>query len=547
MSIPDPQDEALALAQTLTSPPRLAIATTILTTLLLTLFLLKSPSTKQPPSIPERIPYVSNALLFLNQYPALIRAALPAFGTGNIVRFRLGPKPIYLVRGATHTARLLRNSTALASEGFILTVFKGMSQYTPADLAKFANDKSGRLKTPNPGTEDTYPRYWAAQHDLYANWLTPAQYSNALAQRYFFALRERLDGLQATGWKTLRLHEFMRSVVSESALFSLCGPELVRLTPDIMDRYWELDSRASVILYGMPRWLFPRAYAAQDWFFEGVGRWLDNAQGKFDWEDEDAASSDWDPWFGSRLCREAARWLQREKFTRQATLGLLGGIIFALQANTITIATWAMMHLLQRKEVLEAARREAHTALVVDGEGRVVEIDAQKLVALPLLQAIFAETLRLHVTFPLIREVMEDGVEFDGYALPKGAYVQATAAIEHHDEEAWATGGHPVREFWPERHLVDGEKAGEVVFSLAGKTHKFFPFGGGPGICPGRHFAKQEVLLTIAALLTTFEIELVEWINRDGSRSDREARDDESYASTMPPDREAKIRLKSID
>jgi hypothetical protein len=44
-----------------------------------------------------------------------------------------------------------------------------------------------------------------------------------------------------------------------------------------------------------------------------------------------------------------------------------------------------------------------------------------------------------------------------------------------------------------------------------------------------------------------FDIEHVEWINPDGSRSDREARDDESYASTMPPDRDANIRLKRID
>lgn len=66
-------------------------------------------------------------------------------------------------------------------------------------------------------------------------------------------------------------------------------------------------------------------------------------------------------------------------------------------------------------------------------------------------------------------------------------------------------------------------------------------------MCPGRHFAKQEVLLTIAALLTGFEIDLVEWTNPDGSSSDREPVNDETYTGTMPPDRDAKIRLKRME
>ena len=71
--------------------------------------------------------------------------------------------------------------------------------------------------------------------------------------------------------------------------------------------------------------------------------------------------------------------------------------------------------------------------------------------------------------------------------------------------------------------------------------------GGGPGMCPGRHFAKQEVLLTVAALLTSFDIDFVEWTKPDGSRSDRGPGNDETYAGTMPPDRDAKIRLTRLD
>jgi len=49
-------------------------------------------------------------------------------------------------------------------------------------------------------------------------------------------------------------------------------------------------------------------------------------------------------------------------------------------------------------------------------------------------------------------------------------------------------------------------------------------------------------------MLARFEIEFVEWTHLgDGSRSEREARNDEHYGgATMHPDRDAKIRWKRL-
>jgi hypothetical protein len=72
--------------------------------------------------------------------------------------------------------------------------------------------------------------------------------------------------------------------------------------------------------------------------------------------------------------------------------------------------------------------------------------------------------------------------------------------------------------------------------------------GGGPPICPGRHFAKHEIFTTVAVLVTEFDIEFVGWKNLDGSPSDRAAQNDQLYcgAGCMPPDREMDIRMKRI-
>lgn len=73
--------------------------------------------------------------------------------------------------------------------------------------------------------------------------------------------------------------------------------------------------------------------------------------------------------------------------------------------------------------------------------------------------------------------------------------------------------------------------------------------GGGISICAGRNFAKPEVLLTVAMILSNFDIEFVEWLNLDGSPSDRPALDNTGYANAVatPPDREMKTRWRRIE
>jgi len=67
-------------------------------------------------------------------------------------------------------------------------------------------------------------------------------------------------------------------------------------------------------------------------------------------------------------------------------------------------------------------------------------------------------------------------------------------------------------------------------------------------MCPGRHFAKQEIILAVAKFLTQFDIEFVEWTKLDGSKSDRgPLTNDKNFgAAAVPPDRDMKIRWKRL-
>jgi hypothetical protein len=67
-------------------------------------------------------------------------------------------------------------------------------------------------------------------------------------------------------------------------------------------------------------------------------------------------------------------------------------------------------------------------------------------------------------------------------------------------------------------------------------------------MCPGRNFAKQEILLTVGILISKFDIELIEWTDLDGIKSDRPGRNNEKYnsAAAMPPDRDMRVRWKRL-
>jgi cytochrome P450 len=203
--------------------------------------------------------------------------------------------------------------------------------------------------------------------------------------------------------------------------------------------------------------------------------------------------------------------------------------------------------------LFRAVRAEVLTAFSPSPSGGQPTLNITKLLSLPLLQSILVETLRIHLSLNLFREVENPaGIVIGGYRIPKGCLVQAVVSAAHKDEKRWGVEGHTADEFWAERHVKTAVKGDEErlipEFEVAGKRGSFIPFGGGSGMCPGRFVAKQEILMTLAMIIARFDVEFVEWTTLDGKPSDREARDDPGYdgAIATPPDREMKVRWKRL-
>lgn len=153
--------------------------------------------------------------------------------------------------------------------------------------------------------------------------------------------------------------------------------------------------------------------------------------------------------------------------------------------NSIPICVWMLMYAIHDPSLFASIREEVESVLITDPSTGDKMLDLQKMLALPLLQSLYVECLRLHVSINVTREAVEP-VMFEGYLLEKGAIIQGPAEIIHYEDENWGKEGHPASEFWAERHIkyadsdeVDsnGEKKKVRQFEMSGRAAEFIPYG----------------------------------------------------------------------
>jgi cytochrome P450 len=166
-------------------------------------------------------------------------------------------------------------------------------------------------------------------------------------------------------------------------------------------------------------------------------------------------------------------------------------MLLAGHETTALLLTFCLMLVAQHPEVEQRILAElaAHT----DG-GRP---GAAQLAQLGYLDAVLRETLRLYPpAYAIGREALVD-TEIGGCPIPKGKQVWAFQWATQRDPRFYRD---PER-FRPERWL--GQEAAQLP------RFAYFPFGGGPRICPGAHFSLLEAKVTLALLLPRFRFELL--------------------------------------
>lgn len=151
--------------------------------------------------------------------------------------------------------------------------------------------------------------------------------------------------------------------------------------------------------------------------------------------------------------------------------------------------SWTFYELMKHPEAFQKVKKEA-LSLLKDGR-----LGPEGFKNLNYTKAAINEGMRLHPPAYLIsREAVEED-EIDGVTVHKGEVVLFSIKGLHTDPSLWKQ----PRQYIPERFLEDNEV-----------TRKYFhPFGAGPRMCIGNHFAMMETTIVLAKLAAAFDFKLV--------------------------------------
>lgn len=209
----------------------------------------------------------------------------------------------------------------------------------------------------------------------------------------------------------------------------------------------------------------------------------------------------------------------------------VGGSI-AVLVNTAPAAFWTLLLLYFHPGLLDDIRNEidACTEMSTADGVTVKTLDITTLKeSCPLLLSSYQEVLRYRSMGTSVREVMED-TYLDKWLLKKGAMLQMPSRIIHQDANLW---GKDVTEFNPRRFLPEEKqnRPRDVCFRA---------FGGGKTLCPGRHFATNEILAVVAVFISRLDMKPV-----DGEWKLPTTANTNVAAVVMEPDDDIQVEIKT--
>ena len=182
-----------------------------------------------------------------------------------------------------------------------------------------------------------------------------------------------------------------------------------------------------------------------------------------------------------------------EDGTKMSDEGLyaeVSALFFAGQEANAGMIAWALVLLSRHPELAQRLYDEVDEVLA----GRPVRL--ADLSQLTYTDMWIKETLRLYpLAYAFSRDVVKE-VELGGYTLPVGASVHISP---------WALHRNP--NIWSDPETFDPERFAPERGTAHGK-YDYLPFGGGPRVCIGNHFALMEAKVVLVTLAQHVRLDL---------------------------------------
>lgn len=511
----------------------------------------KSSKAKAPPQVPYSIPFLGHALAFLAPRPGefwgqLFSSHPRATGACTL---HLGGKETHILFSPSAVQALFK-ARGPARDGFNMQI---------AELGLgIEHNEALRYYGVGEGPDHTGLTPVQQQEHTNHNYLLERRSVNELTAGFTRKLRDHLSaeefnskggGADATVGKVELLYAWLLDRVFHASATAFMGRRILEVYPNLRADFFDFDRHMLTMFFRVPKLLNPTPYNVRERALSGLVSWQRQMLKECNGTPADPDGEvDWEPVFGSRANRARQRYYASRGLNLRTRAGMDLGFLFGLSSNAIPAAGWMLMHILNPsgdaslygRIMSELARAERDDGL----------LDIPILVASPLLQSTYHEVLRLYVDVLVTRELKEDltlPLDDEGKRkalLKKNAVVLAPSWLGHRDEALWVDP--PYDQFFAERFLKHDPETGKHVFSTSGTNGKFFPFGGGKTICPGRVFAKQEVLASVALILLAFDVEPLGFVDEQGNPTKKFPGLRKSYSGSgiMATDADMKVRIK---
>ncbi|KAI2467415.1 cytochrome P450 [Annulohypoxylon bovei var. microspora] len=473
---------------------------------------------KLPPTVPYVDPLLGHAFSLAWDPASFIAKILADYGWQKPLKIYAAWIPLTMISNPTHIQTVFRSSKYLTSKPSLLFALKYLLNTPPSIIKSYARDDSGMAAKPNKGSTVEHADRIQLHQAQTARRFLSGQHLVQTAERYVATFKRNLHALAKVNtddWVEFPdLYQFLQIQITRASIETIMGSKILEMSPRLIEDFWEFDMSVPQFTRCLPRWLMPSAYRARDRLLNSIKEWHAYAHANSDCSKTNDEDPEWEPYFGSKLIRARQEYSLKTSFMNaDACASEDLGLMMASNSNAVTSAFWYIYESLRDTDLQKRMVSEVTSCTGPTG------LDTSKLSTQPLLQSAYAEVLRLRIAIAMTRTNESDDFRLDGYRIPKGNPLIIFSRTSALNADAWTLAGRPptyktpLENFYAERFLVpkkSAETGTEYEFSLEGTAGCWLPYGGGERMCPGRHFAKTEIIGTFASLLSQYDLELAE-------------------------------------
>jgi cytochrome P450 len=458
---------------------------------------------REPPVAPSALPYAGHLLGMLLRGGRYLKAlgqqqqsaatATPIFALATLP----GSPRVYVVTEPALAAAVQRASRALSFTPLIPDVTErvlGLDGATAAVVRRHLD--------PAPGAAAR--GFLADIQDMVYARLGPGDYLGELSREAAAALRDEVHayrrmlvssaGDSSGGGDAVDLLEWVRHLVTTATARYLYGPANPLAADAALEQaFWDFDHGLGMLLLNvLPSITARRAYIGRERLVAALADYLEAGTYRT----------------GSRIIQERVELALQHGWAIRAVARSELSFLFAGIVNATTSTFWIALQLFADPALLTRVRQEIEAVVITrDGDCHSGEDNEDKLsggdvlsvedlkTRCPMLVAVYRECLRLNSDNNSVRVVKEPTLLADRWYLAPGSIVQIAGGVIHSDPTIW---GSNVDQFDPNRFLTGQQQVHPAAFRA---------FGGGKTLCPGRHFAMNEILSLVAMIVLYFDMD----------------------------------------